>query len=178
MLVHQRHDLLHDEQDEKKTARSEERVVETEEELELERWPVLHPCLNTEDDDEVCGEGREHLLRRRKRRLALHIVRQVVRDPERLEREGREQEIREGSHGGRGRRGEKMPTLPRPTFSVVQARAFLGRVRHHPAKYRPILRSLAPGASAMQPLSIPLDVSAPTARPSRDAFFARCLCSQ
>ena len=78
VLEPERNDLLHDEQDEKKTARSEERIMEAEEELELERWPVLHPCLNTEDDDEVCGEGREHLLRRRKRRLALHIVRQVV----------------------------------------------------------------------------------------------------
>ena len=111
--------------------------MDAEKELELEWWPVLHPCLNTEDDDEVRNEGRENLMRRRHWRLSGHIVSPLVRNAEGPQREGSKQEIRERGHEGRGRRGEELPTLYRRLFSQTGA---CSHVRHHPASLTPIHR--------------------------------------
>ena len=123
MLIHQRHDLLHDEQDEEKAAAGEERIVQAEEELELVWWLVLHPRLDAEDGDEVGGEGREDLLGRREGRLPGHIVCELVRYTERRERETGQEEIREGSHGRRGRR-RCVGGRSRATFSKFGSACF------------------------------------------------------
>lgn len=100
-------DLLQHAQNEQETPAAQERIVHAEKKLQLVRGPVLHPCLDAEDDDEVRDQSREDLLRGRQQRLPGYIVRQLIRKLDRREMEAREQEIRERSHGGgRGRREE------------------------------------------------------------------------
>lgn len=126
MLEVLRDDLLQHAQNEQETPAAQERVVNAEEELQLVRGPVLHPCLDTEDDDEIRDKSREDLLRGRQQRLPGHIVRQLIRKLDRREMEAREQEIRERSHGGGGRgRREEVDAL-NDFFDPANRRVLLG----------------------------------------------------
>ena len=105
MLPDHRDDRFEDQRHQQQAARAEEDVVRLEEVLQLHRCPVLHEGLRGEDDDQIRGEGREDLLRRRHGGLAVDIQPQMVREL----REGHvcEDEVREGSHGREEEREEE-----------------------------------------------------------------------